>query len=306
MFFKDEKQALYTKPKTKSSSFRASKVSNQTIVATTRTDCQVIALNLCDKLENGVVVVVQTTHHIGIDDVIYSKIFQHLTHSIKMSLTFFIKKVKDRRRILYCHLVFFFLRVQDTKRIFLQATLAILRQGLLERCQIVNQGLAVGCTALRISKSVEVQFDTLNTDFLQKMGCHSDCFHIGSWIARAKTLNTNLVELAQAPCLWTLITEHRSHIVELAWLLHFWGEEFIFHIGTDNGRSSFWTEGNMTVTLVIKIVHFLGYDIRCISDRATDNLVMLENRRTHFCVVVAFENFTGKALNVLPLSRLSR
>ncbi|CJG12296.1 Uncharacterised protein [Streptococcus pneumoniae] len=62
----------------------------------------------------------------------------------------------------------------------------------------------------------------------------------------------------------------------------------------------------MAVTLVIEIVHFLGYDIRCISDRAADNLVMLENRRTHFCVVVALENFTGKALNVLPLSRLSR
>ncbi|CKW13318.1 Uncharacterised protein [Mycobacterium tuberculosis] len=62
----------------------------------------------------------------------------------------------------------------------------------------------------------------------------------------------------------------------------------------------------MAVTLVIEIVHFLGYDIRCISDRATDNLVMLKNGRAHFCVVVAFENFTGKALNVLPLSRFSR
>ena len=138
MLFKNEKQALYTKSKTKSSSFRATKVSNQAIVATTRTDCQVIALNLSDKLENSVIVVVQTTHHIGIDDVVYSKIFQHLTHSIKVGLAFFIKEVQDRRCILYCHLVFFFLRVQDTERIFLQTTLAILGQGLLERCQIVN------------------------------------------------------------------------------------------------------------------------------------------------------------------------
>ena len=75
MLFKNEKQALYTKSKTKSSSFRASKVGNQTIVATSRADCQVIALNLCDKLENSVIVVVQTTHHIGIDDVVYTQIF---------------------------------------------------------------------------------------------------------------------------------------------------------------------------------------------------------------------------------------
>ena len=134
MLFKNEKQALYTKSKTKASSFRTTKVGNQTIVTTTRTDGQVIALDLSDKLENGVVVVVQTTHHIGIDDIVYSKILQHLTHSIKVSLAFFIKEVQDRRRILYCYLVFFFLRVQDTERIFLQTTLAILRQGLLERC----------------------------------------------------------------------------------------------------------------------------------------------------------------------------
>ena len=223
-----------------------------------------------------------------------------------MSLTFFIKEVQDRRCILYCYLVFFFFRVQDTKRIFLQTTLAILRQGLLERCQIVNQGLTVGRTTLRISKSVEVQFDTLDADFFQEMSCHSNGFHISSWIARAKTLNTNLVELTQTPCLWTLVTEHRAHVVELTWLLHFWGEEFIFHIGTNNRRSSFWTEGNMAVTLVIEIVHFLSYDIRCISDRATDDLVVLKNRRAHFCIVIALENLTGKALNILPLGRFSR
>ena len=138
------------------------------------------------------------------------------------------------------------------------------------------------------------------------MGCHRDCFHIGSWIARAKTLNPNLVELAQTPCLWTLIAEHRAHVVEFAWLLHFWSEEFIFHVGTDNWRCSFWTEGNMTVTLVIEIVHFLGYDIRCVSDRAADDLVVLKNRRAHFCIVIALENLTGKALNILPFGRLSR
>ena len=113
-----------------------------------------------------------------------------------MSLAFFIKEIQDRRCIFYCHLVFFFLRVQDTERIFLQTTLAILRQGLLDRCQIINQGLTVSRTTLRISKSVKMQFDTLDADFFQEMSCHSDGFHIGSWIARAKTLNTNLVELA--------------------------------------------------------------------------------------------------------------
>ena len=62
----------------------------------------------------------------------------------------------------------------------------------------------------------------------------------------------------------------------------------------------------MAVTLVAEIVHFLGYDIRCISDRATDDLVMLKTRRAHFCIVIALENLTGKALNVLPFGRFSR
>ena len=39
-----------------------------------------------------------------------------------------------------------------------------------------------------------MQFDTLDADFFQEMSCHSDGFHIGSWITRAKTLDTNLVE----------------------------------------------------------------------------------------------------------------
>ena len=138
MLFKDEKQTLYTKSKTKSSSLRTTKVSNQAIVATTCTDCQGIALNLSDEFKNRVVVVVQTTNHIGIDDVIYSKVFQHLTHSIKMSLAFFIKEIQDRWRISHSYLVFLFLRVQDTKRIFFQASLAILRQAIFHRCQVVN------------------------------------------------------------------------------------------------------------------------------------------------------------------------
>ena len=62
----------------------------------------------------------------------------------------------------------------------------------------------------------------------------------------------------------------------------------------------------MAITLVVKIIHFLGYDISCISNRTTDDFVMLKNWGTYFCVVVAFEDFTRKAFNVLPLGRLSR
>ena len=97
-----------------------------------------------------------------------------------------------------------------------------------------------------------MQFDTLNADCFQEVGCHSDRFYIGSWIARAKALHTNLVELAQTACLWALIAEHWAHVVELTWLLHFWCKEFVFHIRTNDWCCSFWTEGNMTVTLVVK------------------------------------------------------
>ena len=149
-------------------------------------------------------------------------------------------------------------------------------------------------------------FHTLNTDCFQEVGCHSDCFHICRWIARTKALHTDLVELTQATCLWALIAEHWPHVVELAWFLNFWCEEFIFHIRTNNWCCSLWTESDMAVTLVVKVIHFLGYDISCVSNRTTDDFVVLKNRRAYFCIVVAFEDFTRKSFNVLPFGRLSR
>ena len=39
-------------------------------------------------------------------------------------------------------------------------------------------------------------------------------------------------------------------------------KEFIFYIRADNRSCSFWTKRDMTVSLVIEIIHFFGNDIR--------------------------------------------
>ncbi len=141
------------------------------------------------------------------------------------------RKPKIEKCILCNHLVFFLLRVQDTKD-FLKRRWPILRQ-VSERCQIVQS---------RLDGMPHIKF---------KVRCNlTPWMPISFKNELASMVSTSVAGLLDQStqhqsggtganaCLWTTHQRNIGPVIELTWLLHFWSEEFIFHIGTDNWRCS--------------------------------------------------------------------
>ena len=146
--------------------------------------------------------------------------------------------------------------------------------------------------------------DIFNANLFEELVSHGNRLNIRCRIARSKALYSNLVELTQTASLRAFIAEHGTDIIDLAWLLNLWCKEFIFNIGADHWCCPFRTQSNVTISLVIKVVHLLGHDIRCIPYRTTNHLVMLKNRCTDLCIIVFFKGFASKSFYILPLSGL--
>ena len=144
--------------------------------------------------------------------------------------------------------------------------------------------------------------DIFNANLFEELVSHGNRLDVCGWIARSKTLYANLVELTQTASLRTLIAEHGPDIIDLAWFLNLWCKEFIFNIGADHWCCPFRTQSDMTITLIIEVVHLLGHDIRCIPYRTTNHLVMFKNRCADLCVIVFFKGFASKSFYILPLS----
>ena len=146
--------------------------------------------------------------------------------------------------------------------------------------------------------------DIFNPDLFEEVVSHGNRLYIRSRIARSKTFYANLVELTQATGLRTLITEHGTDVVNLIWFLNFWCKEFVFNIGAHNRCCPFGTQGDVTISFIIEIVHFLGHNISRISHRAANDFIMLKYRCADFRIIVFFKGLASKSFNILPLSGL--
>ena len=183
-----------------------------------------------------------------------------------MLLALLVQEVQNRRSLRNGCLIFFFLRIQHPQRIFLQTTLTILRKTVFQRSQIINQGLTIGSSTCCIAQTIQLQRHLPNSNFLEELSSHSNRFCICRWIFRAEALHPDLVKFAQATSLRPLIAEHRAHIIKLNWLLNLWRKELVFDIRTNDRCSSFWPQRDMTVSLIVEIIHFLGHNVCCISN----------------------------------------
>ena len=164
--------------------------------------------------------------------------------------------------------------------------------------------MAISCPTGCATKGIQVEDDIFNANLFEELVSHGNRLNVCCRIARSKAFYANLVELTQTASLRTLITEHGTDIIDLAWFLNFWCKEFIFNIGADHWCGSFRTQSDVAVSLIIEVIHLLGHDIRCIPYRTTNDLVMFKNRCADLCVIVFFKGFASKSFYILPLSGL--
>ncbi|MNM79502.1 hypothetical protein D3C81_914350 [compost metagenome] len=241
-------------------------------------------------------VIVEPANKAGIDRIINAHRFQVASHLGEVLGAFLVQAVQNGRRVR--ELVLIDLAVQHAQRVALHAALAVAAQAVLHRTQEAEQLLAVSRAARNIADRIDLHPDALQTEVLAELVTEGDDLRVDRWINSAECLNPELVELAVPARLWTLITEHRSNIVQLTdiWL----PVQLVLHIGPDNAGRSFRTQRQIPAALVLEVVHFAFHDIGRFANAALEQLCMLKHRSANFAVIEAPAQISGLFFNELP------
>ncbi len=122
------------------------------------------------------------------------------------------QKIVDHRGGLDMRPVARILAVEDAQRIARQAVLAVFRKRALHALEMLHQRVAPGIAARAIAERIELERDApivfgANAEFVEQLVRHHQQFDIGLRFARADDLGIDLVELAIAPLLRTLVTK---------------------------------------------------------------------------------------------------
>src|SRR5208282_1040959 len=135
-------------------------------------------------------------------------------------------------------------------------------------------------TAFGIAQRVELELNTLtDTKRIDDAAAQRDHFDVGLRLCHADKLDSDLMELAKAAPLRSLIAEHRTAIEEFE--RHALGEAVGDHRANHPG-SVFWPQRDFLAAAVVEGVHFLRNDVGVLADRSRENFGELENRRRHF------------------------
>ena len=149
---------------------------------------------------------------------------------------------------------------------------------------MLDQRGAPGFAAVAIAERVEVQRDALDPQFLQKLVGHRQQFDICLWFPRADDLGVDLVELAIAALLRTLVAEQRPmrRDLERRMLL-----PAVRQKSARDPGSEFGPQRQAFPAAIVEGVHFLADDIGRLADRTAEHFGFLEHG--HFDAAKAIE-----------------
>ena len=135
--------------------------------------------------------------------------------------------------------------------------------------QIFDQRLTMGCTFFLVAQRIDFQlYEIADAQTLPQVGGHQDDFGIDVRPGEAKCFDADLVELAVATFLRTLVPEHRPRIPEL--LGGVVKQVVLDHRAQGTGRTFRTQRQAVAVQAVGKGVHFLLDDVGHFTDRADE------------------------------------
>ena len=193
------------------------------------------------------------------------------------------------------------LGVQDAQRVGVQAAAAVFVQLLQARGEVVHQCGPVGSPLGRLTQAVELKADVathLQPQGLPQAAHHEDQLGIDVWPRKAQRLDVELVELAVATLLRTLVTEHRADgpdpqrpVVQGV---------VLDHRAHDAGRDLRPQRQGVAVHRVPPGVHLLLDDIGGLSDAAHEQACRLDDGCKQVLVGVARHDSLDRALEPAP------
>ena len=271
---------------------------NERVVATAAADRALGAELVRDPLEDRVVVVVEAAHEAGIDHVLDAGGGDELLHAGEEGAAFLTEEVEQTRSSVDELLHLGVLRVENAQRIRVETAAGVLVEHVLIALEVLDQGLAVGLAFRQRAERVELEADIAHAEFLPDAGEHHDHLGVNVRTLHAERLGAELVELAVAAALRTLVTEHRAAVPEA---LRGAVEQAVLVDGAHDGGGAFGTQRELVaVHAVGEGVHLLLHDIGHFADAAGEHLRVFKDRSADFLIAVAFENADGRLLQGLP------
>ena len=168
------------------------------------------------------------------------------------------------------------LAVEDAQRILVEPRDRVFGQVAAVPLEMRDQCRAPRVARLGVAQCVELERHPVgDAELAEQLVGQAQQFDIGRGFGGAQYLGVDLVELAIAPLLRPLVTEHRARGDQLQGrkLLPPLGD-----IGARDSRGEFGAQRQRIAALVGEGVHFLRHDIGGLADRAREHLGRLEHR----------------------------
>ncbi len=186
----------------------------------------------------------------------------------------------------------------------MQAALGLFVQHIAVLFKVGDQGSAVGLTLRRLAQAVEFQAHVFQAQHLPQVIRQQDQFGVDLCATKTQHLGANLVKLAVAAALRTLVAEHRAHVVQA--LAAFVEQVVLDHRAHQTGRA-FGAQGQLlTVQAVFKGVHLLFDDVCDLTQAAHEKRCGLDDGQAHIAVGVAGHQSAHLRLQPLPTGGVGR
>ncbi|GBH08435.1 NADPH-dependent 2,4-dienoyl-CoA reductase [Pseudomonas syringae pv. actinidiae] len=302
---KQQYQTLDAHCKTDAGSGFATHLLDQTVVAPPRADRTLSTQLIGDPFENGLAVVIQPAYQLGVDDIRNASSVQTGLEGFEVDARLVIQIIRQLGRINQHSLGFRVLGVQYAQRIGFQATLAVFIQLIKMGRKKLDQCIAVTRTRLAGAQAVQLKLDRIaNAQHAPQAPGHDDQFGIDVRTVKIENLDTNLVKLAIAAFLWTLVAKHRPDVPQFLNLTA--TGNTVFKNRTHTGGSAFRAQGQRVAVTVGEGVHLFFDDISHFADRALEQVGKFDDRHTNLPVTVVIQQTRNSALKVTPQWRLLR
>ena len=153
------------------------------------------------------------------------------------------------------------------------------------RAEELLQPLAIDGTTLGTADGIEMQLQLLQAESAQEFDGKHDDFCVNCRTCLAQSLHAELVELAVASRLRTIIAEHRADVEELHESVR--RIELVLQVRAHDRSRILGPQRKAALTSIGERIHLLFHDVGRLADAAQEKLRMLENRRADFMVPVS-------------------
>src|SRR6185369_2201842 len=281
----------------------ATKLCDQPVVAAARTNGSLRAELGGQPLENGVRIVVEPAHQARIEHVLDADRIEMPAQPGEMLTRLFVQVLREYWRAGDHVLQLRILAVENAQRIAFEAPQAVGVELRLMAREVLDQLFTIDPPRSGRAERIEMQLDALQPQRAQQPRAEHDQLRVDVGTGKAECFGIELIELAEAPRLRPLVTEHRTGAPDALPLVV--QQAVADHRAHDAG-GRFGTQRQGVAARILEGEHLLLHDVGELADRALEQRRVLDDRHADFLVAVRGEQLARDAFEAMPARDVRR